>query len=239
MKKLSAEAIIKSYTDMVRARGGVPIGERVFGRESGIPRYNWMGGYWRSWSAFQEAAGFSPNDATQKIPDEVLLRRFAELAVERGAIPTEADLNLKRKTDPSFPGKLVFRRWGGRDALVTAAIEFCEANSEFESALAVLREGSDDNLNRRLASLDINGFVYLLRSGKHFKIGRTNAAGRRVRELAIQLPQRPDTVHVIETDDPEGIERYWHERFAAKRQGGEWFALTSEDVRAFKKRKFQ
>ena len=88
--------------------------------------------------------------------------------------------------------------------------------------MAVLREGSDDDLNRRLASLDINGFVYLLRSGKHFKIGRTNAAGRQV-GLAIQLPQRPDTVHVIETDDPEAIERYWHERFATKRQGGEWF----------------
>jgi len=239
MKKLSAEAIIKSYTEMVRARGGVPIGVRVFGRESGIPRYNWMGGYWRSWSAFQEAAGVSPNDATQKIPDEVLLRRFAELAIERGEIPTEADLNLKRKSDPSFPGKLVFRRWGGRDALIAAAIEFCEANPDLESALPLLREGGDANLDRRLASRGVNGFVYLLRSGKHFKIGRTNAAGRRVRELAIQLPKRPDTIHVIETDDPEGIEAYWHSRFAEKRQGGEWFALTREDVAAFKHRKFQ
>lgn len=239
MKKLTPEAIIKAYTDMIRARGGVVIGERVFGRESGIPRYNWMGGHWRSWSAFQEAAGVSPNDATQKIPDDVLLRRFAELAIERGGIPTEADLNLKRKGDPSFPGKLVFRRWGGRDALLAAAIDFCESEPGLESALAILRDGSDSNLNRRLAALEVNGFVYLLRAGKHFKIGRTNAAGRRVRELSIQLPKRPDTIHVIETDDPEGIERYWHERFAAKRQGGEWFALSTDDVRAFKRRKFQ
>jgi hypothetical protein len=239
MRKLSAEPIIKSYTTMANERGGVPIGERIFSRESGIPRYNWMGGYWRSWSAFQEAAGYSPNDATQKIPDEVLLRRFAGLALERGTIPTEADLNLKRKADPSFPGKLAFRRWGGRDALLDAAIAFCEANVDLAPALEVLTAGTAGRLDHRLASLNVHGFVYLLRSGKHFKIGRTNAAGRRLRELAIQLPEKPDTVHLIETDDPEGIEQYWHRRFAEKRQGGEWFALSSEDVRAFKKRRFQ
>lgn len=70
-------------------------------------------------------------------------------------------------------------------------------------------------------------------------LGRARFAGRREREIALQLPEKADTVHVITTDDPPDIEAYWHQRFAAKRLNGEWFALTAADVRAFKRRKLQ
>jgi hypothetical protein len=239
MKKPSKESIIDAYNDLVRTHGGKPIGQGVFKRETGIPRYYWQGGYWRSWSAFQADAGHTPNIPTQKIPDEMLLHRFAELALENNSIPIGPDLILKRKKDPSFPDKTGFRRWGGRDILLSKVAEYCEGKEKFVPVLELLKRGVSKSLDHRLDSSHIKGFVYLIRSGKNYKLGRTNAAGRRLRELAIQLPQKPATVHVIETDDPEGIEQYWHNRFTEKRQGGEWFTLSPEDVKAFKKRRFQ
>jgi hypothetical protein len=85
---------------------------------------------------------------------------------------------------------------------------------------------------------DPAGYVYLIKSGRYSKSGKTNAVGRREYELAIQLPERATTIHVIRTDDPGGIETYWHKRFEAKRKNGEWFELDSADIAAFKRRKF-
>jgi Meiotically up-regulated gene 113 len=239
VQKPSREAVIAAYNALVQERGGVPVGETIFARETGISRYTWNGGFWRSWSAFQADAGHAPNVPAQRTPDDVLLKAFAELAGEINEVPTEADLALKRKRDPSFPGKMAFRRWGSRSALVAAVAAYCDGRAESRSVLALFKQGTSARLDQRLDRFRIKGFVYLVRSGKFYKLGRTNAAGRRLRELAIQLPKKTDTVHVIETDDPEGIESYWHRRFEEKRQGGEWFALTPDDVRAFKQRRFQ
>ncbi len=82
------------------------------------------------------------------------------------------------------------------------------------------------------------GFVYLLKSGRHYKIGHTLDVGRRRYDLAIQLPEAVSEEHVIRTDDPAGIERYWHGRFKSRRKNGEWFELTRADIAAFKRRKF-
>jgi hypothetical protein len=70
------------------------------------------------------------------------------------------------------------------------------------------------------------------------KIGKASSVEARHRQLKIQLPQTAEVVHRIKTDDPHGIESYWHRRFADKRLNGEWFSLSAADVKAFRRRKF-
>lgn len=73
-----------------------------------------------------------------------------------------------------------------------------------------------------------------MRDGKHFKIGKTNSVGRRHAEASTWL-RDVRVIHTIDTDDPDGVERYWHRRFEGKLVRGEWFALKAEDVRAFRR----
>ncbi|MCA9485070.1 MAG: GIY-YIG nuclease family protein [Nitrospina sp.] len=71
-----------------------------------------------------------------------------------------------------------------------------------------------------------------------YKIGKTNHLGRRKYEINLSLPESIKEIHSIRTDDPSGIEAYWHNRFKEKRRKGEWFELSTDDVKMFKRRNF-
>jgi len=84
-----------------------------------------------------------------------------------------------------------------------------------------ISSGEKESSRDEKSATEIVGFVYLMKHGKYYKIGKTNAMGRREYELAIQLPEKLRTVHTIKTDDPDGTEEYWHKRFTAKRGNGD------------------
>ncbi|MEK7472504.1 MAG: GIY-YIG nuclease family protein [Patescibacteria group bacterium] len=42
------------------------------------------------------------------------------------------------------------------------------------------------------------------------------------------------TIHEIKTDDMNGVEKYWHNRFKSKWLRGEWYKLNPSDVKALK-----
>ena len=218
--------------------GGRAPGRQLFERETGIKQSDWYPHHWLRWSEALAEAGFAPNQMQAKLDESVIIEKYVALARELGRLPVHGEVRRKAQTDPTFPSHTVFNRFGGKAKLLEAVAAYCRRNAENNDVLA-LCEGDKPSLGRthprsREAKV-LTGYVYLIKSGRHYKIGRTNALGRRERELSIKIPVPPKTVHTIETDDPVGVEAYWHKRFAPKRGEGEWFDLSPEDVAAFKR----
>ena len=188
-------------------------------------------------------AGFTPNQLQGAYEDDELIEKLIGLIREIGRFPATGDLRLKKRGDASFPNDKVFAgHFGSASELRSVVIDYCGSHAGFDDVPAIcepaaLKRTKESSIHEQ-APTEVVGFVYLMKHGRHYKIGKTNATGRREYELAIQLPEKLNTVHVIKTDDPDGIEAYWHKRFAAKRGNGEWFSLDSEDVTVFKRRKF-
>lgn len=75
-----------------------------------------------------------------------------------------------------------------------------------------------------------DGYVYLLKSGKHYKIGLSKDVGLRAIQISPKLPIEPELICMIKTDNMRELEAEFHARFAEKRTNGEWFLLGSKDV---------
>lgn len=222
---------------------GVALGKGRFYKETGIKESDWSGKYWARWSDAVKEAGLTPDTLPVRYEDEVLLERYAIFIREIGRIPVAAEFRLKSKQDETFPSDNTFKRFGSKQQLIKRLVEYCEGKQGYEDILAIAAPKLTKVLTNEDAGSDneseeIIGYVYMLKSGRNYKVGRSNSFDRRSRELKIQLPEQADTVHVIRTDDPIGIELYWHRRFETKRKNGEWFELTAADVKAFKRRKF-
>jgi hypothetical protein len=131
------------------------------------------------------------------------------LAREVGHFPVSGDLRLKACNESDFPSHTVFNRLGSKRQLVSKVAEYCRERENFEDVLAMceaVAELDKVQIDEEKGSTEEIGFVYLLKARNFYKIGRSNAFGRRERELAIQLPEKANTVHTIRTDDPVGIE---------------------------------
>jgi hypothetical protein len=204
----------------------------------GIAEHEWRGKYWARWSeALEEEAGYGANTWQEAFPDSVALDRLIQVIAELGRFPTQAEIKLARREDSSFPSLRVFRRLGPQAVLAKRVIDRCQELGAHDSVVGIcspLAKRKARSAAAVASSVEI-AEVYLLKSGKYFKIGRSNSTGRREYEIATQRPEGLDRIHVIRTDDPVGVEGYWHRRFADRRRAREWFDLGPNEIAAFKR----
>jgi Meiotically up-regulated gene 113 len=234
------EQIIKAIRRLTEASGGKVPGRRLFERETGIKESDWYGVYWVRWSEAIAEAGLVPNIKRGKTDEQFYLKKLAEAFRHYGRVPTVMELRIYRKNiDPTLPNdKTVISNFQSKANMLRSLADWTSAHDEFADVAAMLTDRMIPQLDSSTTNA-VEGYVYLIGSGTHYKIGRSDQIERRVKQIRVSLPEVSNLVHAIRTDDPAGIEAYWHRRFAERRANGEWFKLTKSDLAAFKRRKFQ
>jgi len=243
---ISRDEILSEIHRFVAANHGDIPGERTFVAATRIKQSSWKGRYWARWTDAVREAGYDPNAMTQKIPDEDLLEKLASFIIKLGHFPVRDEINIQARTAPGFPvWQTIKKRYGGMPQTAAALLELsrktgdaslaslCEARLKREA----LRPTSAANAQGKKA---VNaGFVYLKYSPslRLFKIGKANNPNKRGAGISLLLPEDLVPKHEIRTDYPYILEKYWENRFRAKKKQGEWYDLNSEDIEAFKKRR--
>ena len=238
---MTKQEIIRETQRTAEENGGIPLGIEKFRHVTRITRSDWYGKHWARWGDALIEAGFSPNKLQGALSDEVVLEKLVSLIQEIGHYPVAGELRLRAKQDPGFPSHNVFCVLAKKAELAEKVIKFCRERGNLDEVIEIcepIARAGFHSKKRTTVDQEEFGFVYLMKSGRFYKIGRSASVGRREYELSIQLPEKVKKIHEIKADDPVGIEAYWHKRFAARHKNREWFVLTAADVKAFKRRKF-
>lgn len=237
---ITKQHILDEIKRLALANDGKAPGREVFLKETGIKAYECLGKYWVRWSDAIREAGLQPNQLNQAYPEELLLDHMVSLIRKIGKFPSNPEIQFESRNRKEFPARTTYEtRFGSKTQLASAVIAYCKQKGGLDDVLDLCSEAIRPELETREESDDEIewGFVYLFKSGRNYKIGQSNSPGRREYELRTQMPERLEKIHEIKTDDPLGIEAYWHNRFASKRKNGEWFALDAADIKTFKRRK--
>jgi hypothetical protein len=228
--------IVTRIQEITAENSGTPPGLEQFAKKSGIKRSFYIGRIWATWGEALREAGFTPNGPNRRLDDDEMLAAVAGVARLLGRIPSVSELKVYRAAGRDLPCPTAYtHHFGNKQGMLRGLKRWSAASAERADIAAMLGDIPD----LPDAKAQIRGAVYLLQCGRAFKIGCSRTPDQRIGNLQRALPAAAKLVHVIDTDDPYGVESYWHRRFADKRLRGEWFRLAKEDVAAFRAMRFR
>jgi hypothetical protein len=249
MTSTPRDRLIEQLQRVARDNGGRVPGEMRFYRETGLTKQNLWDVDIRSYGDLCELAGLPRNRLQQQMAPDQLFEPLAVLTARLKRFPDNTDRQMAHRQDAAFPSYEAYRTAQNKNGpLDDQLLEWCRSRPERSEAREILeahlarREGHRRRIGQ--SGKVVKGYVYLFRygnSGQNYKIGRTDQVVRRHSQISAMFPGDLRIVHVIETDDPVGIEGYWHRRFEDNLVDNkkEIFRLTPEDVAAFKWRRYQ
>jgi hypothetical protein len=232
------DQILQAVKNAARKEGSNTIGKLRFQAITDIGEAEWKY-YWARWNELLIEAGLATGALVGRRDDKTVVTALIPLIREKGRWPTSAEMRIYSRQHPGFPAEDTISSRGNRATVAGMLLKYCSNKPELSDIAKICEpltvvEQNDEEFDSQER---IQGYVYLMKSGQFYKIGKSKSPDRRRSEVALLLPHDTNTIHVIATDDPDGIEHYWHERFKDKHHRGEFFRLTKADVQAFKRRK--
>jgi hypothetical protein len=233
------EQILREIRRLADENSGKPPGRQRFESATGIRAAIWYGVFWSRWGDALAEAGFEANKLAEKMPAATLFEKLAQACRHYGKFPTSGELRMYERRQPDFPSHTTFTNaFRSRNEMLVQLTAWVNENPAYNDVASTLPTAVPAKQSSIVATTS-DGHVYLIQSGAFYKIGRSDQIERRVKQIRVALPDTATLIHTIKTDDPSGIEAYWHRRFQDRRANGEWFRLTPADVVAFRRRQYQ
>lgn len=233
-KRITRRGILKLVKECAKRNGGKPPSRAQFERESGIPVHTWRGVYWTNWTDVLVDAGFKHGPSWRT--DEELLKEYSAFALELKRLPTAPDLRMRSQKKRTSKWGTYSARFGGRAGLHQRLRDYWKGKKGGKKILKLCEKLPARRPKGREMPIE-PGYVYLMRCGELYKVGKAQSVEHRYQELTGIIPQELVILHRIKTDDSFGVEAYWHKRFRKYWVKGEWFKLERAEVMVFCARK--
>jgi hypothetical protein len=171
---VTREHIISEAKRLFERDGRSPGSDR-FKCETGVKKHEWQR-FFARWNDVLREAGIPENQLQARYPVEELLKKYISLARELGRLPTSGDIRVKAHALAGFPHDDSFIRGLGRKSeRVQRLLKYCQGRDGFEDIIRMCEEyvPRAHTASDEVTSDPDFGFVYLLKSGRFYKIGRT------------------------------------------------------------------
>jgi hypothetical protein len=182
------EEIVELIKKMAASKGG-NVGMNAFIRESGVKDHEL--GLHGTWNELKREAGLETRNFLEPRTELAsLLPPFARIVAQGGVWPTQDRLRRERTRDASFPSLKLYRAALRHPDFYNQLLAYCRGQDELADVIPIVLARQTSAEHNAVSSSDasVAGYVYMMRSARAYKIGRTNSPSRRHREVRLELP---------------------------------------------------
>ncbi len=172
------DQILTEIKRLAETNGGQPPGWNTFSKATGIRIHEWRGVYWSKWGDATREAGFEPNTRIEGYGNEYFLKKLAEATRHFGAIPNTIQMAMYRRTDSTFPARQTFNaNFSSRAEMLARLADLVRQDEQYKDLTAIVADIPSEPIDvPKTATTE--GLVYLIKSGAHCKIGRSDELAR-------------------------------------------------------------